>query len=106
MAGWFKNPNSRLSLLAIVGPAMILLSLGCDNPQPNRLGRRTVQVSDLPEQVIGAAKGSLPDVEFNDAWKNVDKDGTVHSYEVRGRNKNGKIREVRVSTSGEILEME
>jgi hypothetical protein len=36
----------------------------------------------------------------------VDKDGKVQSYEVRGRNENGKVREVRVSESGQILEME
>jgi hypothetical protein len=55
---------------------------------------------------MNAARQALPGVEFADAWKNMDKDSTLHSYEIRGRTKNGKIREVRVSPSGEILEME
>jgi hypothetical protein len=65
-----------------------------------------MNIDDLPAPIIDAAKKALPDVEFNDAWGNVDASGTVQSYEVRGRNAEGKIREVRVSLTGEILEME
>ena len=41
------------------------------------------------------------------AWKNLDRETkALHSYEVRGRAANGKVREVRVSTDGKVLEME
>ncbi len=89
-------------------PLLVLFSVlaGCSQESAGKLGRRTVSIAELPEPVIGAAKKELPDVEFSDAWKNLGKDGTLHSYEVRGKNKNGKTREVRVSPTGEILELE
>jgi hypothetical protein len=106
----FKTPTvlSRRSFVRRSLPLMILplLIAGCDGAGMGRLSRRTVEVSEIPEEVMGAAHKELPDVEFADAWKNLDKDGKLHSYEIRGRNKNGKIRELRVSPSGEILEVE
>ena len=49
----------------------------------------------------------MPNVEFKEAWQNLDSQGKLHSYEIRGRQaSDGKIREVRVSPTGEILESE
>ena len=56
------------------------------------------------DRLLGAAKKALPEIKFEEAWQNLDRDGKLTSYEVRGRASSGKIREVRVSTSGEILE--
>jgi hypothetical protein len=78
---------------------------GCSQ-ESDRLARRTVAIGDVPENVMEAAKKVLPDVDFQDAWKNVQKNGDLHSYEIRGRTGKGKIREVRVSPQGEVLEME
>ena len=50
---------------------------------------------------------AVPEVKLDEAWKNLDGEGKLHSYEIRGRNPaDGKIREVRVSVTGEILEKE
>ena len=50
---------------------------------------------------------SIPGVDLNEAWKNLERGGKLHSYEIRGKNTaNGKTREVRVSLTGEVLEME
>jgi hypothetical protein len=90
-----------------LGVATAALIAGCsDAERKPKFGRRIVQLTDVPETVMEAAKRELPDVEFTDAWKNVDQDGKLHSYEIRGKNKNGKTREARVSPSGEILETE
>ena len=86
---------------------LVLATAGCGEAiESLTLGRRAVEIGDVPESVMAAAKKTLPDVEFADAWKNVDRKGNLHSYEIRGRNANGKIREVRVSAAGEILEIE
>ncbi len=46
-------------------------------------------------------------MKLNEAWKNLASGGKLHSYEIRGKNAaDGKTREVRVSLTGEILEME
>ena len=79
---------------------------GCGSESSDRLARRSVPIAELPELVRAAAQKELPDVEFADAWKNLDKDGKLNSFEIRGRNKTGKIREVRVSATGEIIELE
>lgn len=70
------------------------------------MSRKEVKIADIPDDVMSAARKSLPGINFNEAWKNLDRDGKLHSYEIRGRASNGKIREARVSPTGEILEME
>ncbi|MGE3821163.1 MAG: hypothetical protein AB7I30_17255 [Isosphaeraceae bacterium] len=90
--------------------AMTLCALtlgGCgEHEEYKGTSRRVVAVKDLPENVLKAAKASLPGIDFQDSWSNHGPDGTLESYEVRGRAANGKIREVRVSLDGKILEME
>jgi hypothetical protein len=92
----------------LVMALMFLFGAGCggEDADKARLSRKPFTISEVPENVMAAAKAALPDVEFTDTWKNMDKDGKLHSYEIRGRNKVGKIRECRVSLTGEILEME
>jgi hypothetical protein len=69
--------------------------------------KQAVKIDEVPETVRTAAGKAIPGVKFNDAWKNLDREGKFHSYEIRGKNEaDGKIREVRVSLTGEILEME
>lgn len=87
--------------------AAILGTSGCETDLPSNTVRQPLELKELPEKVRGAAEKALPGVTMNDAWKNVDqKTRALHSYEIRGRAENGKVREVRVSESGEILEME
>ena len=52
------------------------------------------------------AKAALPDTDFTEAWKNVDREGKVHSYEIRGKTPSGKVREARVTAEGKLLETE
>lgn len=91
---------------ALVGFLLLALT-GCESELPPGNVRQTVEIGTLPAVVSKAAAKALPMVKFEDAWKNVDRETkALHSYEVRGRDKNGKVREVRVSTTGDILEME
>ena len=103
------RPCWRAILRRIHGlvPVLLLLLAGCsDSDSTDRLGRRSMSLADVPASVRAAAEKQLPDVTFADAWKNVERDGKLHSYEIRGKNNNGKTREVRVSPSGDILEVE
>lgn len=97
---------SRRAILAAPLVA-ILLAAGCgDSDRPAGLHRRDTEVAKVPEAITAAATKALPGVTFNEAWENLNDQGELHSYELRGRTANGKIREARVSTTGEILEME
>ena len=95
------RPWPSLALAAV-------LASGCGGPDEGegRMARRTMTLDEVPRAARDAASKALPGITFDEAWGNVDRDGTLHSYEVRGRAANGRIREVRVATDGEILEME
>jgi hypothetical protein len=85
-----------------------MLPIGCGEKaeESARMARRTMTVESIPDEVRTVGQEALPDITFEDAWANVDAEGVLHSYELRGRNDAGRIREVRVSPEGEILEME
>jgi hypothetical protein len=81
---------------------------GCSDPDlPPALTKQAVKFDEVPEVVRAAARKAVPQVTLNEAWKNIDREGKLHSYEIRGKNPaDGKIREVRVSLTGAILELE
>ena len=69
--------------------------------------KQAVKFDEVPENVRAAATKAIPGVNLNEAWKNLERGGKLHSYEIRGKNAaDGKTREVRVSLTGEILETE
>ncbi len=84
------------------------LDAGCgDADLPPGLTKKAVAFDQVPTGLRSAAKKANPHVDFKEAWQNLDRQGKLHSYEIRGRQaSDGKIREVRVSTTGEILESE
>lgn len=103
--------RSRLTRRVVSWVLLVSLSAlfapGChDADRPPGLSRRAVPIAEVPEAVVNAAKTTLPGIEFNEAWKNLDRDGKLHSYEIRGRSSNGKVREARVSAEGKVLETE
>ena len=96
----------------IVGIAALSVTVvgvsGCrDGDQPPELTKQAVKFDEVPDSIRTAARNAVPGVNFSEAWKNLDRAGKVHSYEIRGKKADdGKIREVRVSLTGEILETE
>ena len=69
--------------------------------------KKALDLDKVPPVVGKAARKTLPGVTLSDAFENVDAEGKLHSYEIRGRiPKTGKIREVRVGLDGKILEEE
>ena len=107
-AGSSSSPAFPRALKVAALSAALLSSPGCGDPDlPPALTKQAVKVDDVPEPVRTAARKAVPGVNLNEAWKNLDREGKLHSYEIRGKNAaNGKIHEVRVSLTGEILETE
>jgi hypothetical protein len=103
------NFMSLYRLLALlVGIATLGSLSGCaESDLPPGLTKKAIAIDEVPAEARAAAKKAIPSVDFKEAWQNLDGQGKLHSYEIRGRQaSNGKIREVRVSLSGEILESE
>ena len=76
---------------------LVCLAAGCGSAAKDEL----VPLEKVPENVMSAAKKTLPDVTFDQALKRSD-----GRYEVRGKDKTGKVRDVDISATGEILEVE
>jgi hypothetical protein len=83
-----------------------MLASGCGEHDEPAFGRHKVELAEVPESVMKSAQKELPQIKFEDAWQNLDSSRKVLSYEIRGRARSGKIREVRVSTEGKVLELE
>ena len=73
---------------------------GCGSAQPPAA---TVPVAfeDLPPAFVKTAKKELPGVRFDSAFRKPN--GTL---EIRGREKNGKVREVEIRPDGTVEEVE
>lgn len=98
----------RILAASVLGLVICNLGGGCsDHDLPPGITKKAVAFSEVPTKLTDVAKKEIPGVDFNEAWQNLDPQGKLHSYEIRGRQpSSGKIREVRVSLEGTILEAE
>jgi hypothetical protein len=76
---------------------MVFLAFGCSS----KIKDEPISLEKVPDNTLKIAKERLPTVNFEQAIKRSD-----GSYEVRGKDKNGKIRDIDISARGEILEVE
>lgn len=79
-----------LTLLAVVG---------CGGNKIEK--KEPISLDQVPENVMKVAKEKLPDVKFEQALKKANGD-----FEVRGKNKAGKIREIDIKPDGTVVEIE
>jgi hypothetical protein len=80
---------------------LLLVALGCQS-QPK--SDEPVPIDQVPSNVMEVARKQLPGYSFDTAYK-MKVDGK-DAYEVRGKDKRGKVREVEVSADGEVIEVE
>jgi hypothetical protein len=106
VSGVLRSLGAILKATAFV--AVVFGFPGCgDHDKLPEITKQAVKFEEVPENVRAAASKAIPGVKLNEAWKNLGSGGKLHSYEIRGKNaSDGKTREVRVSLTGEILEME
>jgi hypothetical protein len=104
----FISLGARLAIVALLVLGGVGLGGGCgESTPPPAITKKAVPFGEVPAELRLAAEKALPGVELDEAWQNLNNQGELHSYEIRGRQPStGKIREVRVSLAGEILEME
>lgn len=93
-AGW-------RSARALAVSALFLPAWGCGE---QGIHPETVPVAQVPPAIMKTAVKSLPNVKFDLARKF--KVGDQDAFEIRGKDPRGKIREVEISASGDVLEIE
>ena len=63
--------------------------------------KEAVSLDKVPENVMKVAKEKLPDVTFDRCVRKANGE-----YEVIGKNKEGKVREIDITPAGEVTEIE
>jgi hypothetical protein len=81
---------------------LLLFALGCGSKPPE--SDELVPLEQVPANVMEAARRALPGFKFDTAYK-MKVDGK-DAFEVRGKDIRGKVREVEVSTTGDVLAVE
>jgi uncharacterized membrane protein YkoI len=86
-----------------LAPALTLfaLTLGCEKePTADQI----LPLEQVPPNIMEIARKELPGYTFDTVYK-MKIDGK-DAYEIRGKDKRGKVREVEVSATGEVLAIE
>ena len=81
---------------------LLLFTLGCSSRPP--ASDPIVPLDQVPPQILEIARKQLPEYTFDTVYKM--KVNGKDAYEIRGKNSRGKVREVEISASGEVLEIE
>lgn len=84
--------------------AAVVLTLVCLGCGTKTAPTTVVPLSDISPDVMQVAQKALPNVKFDSARK-IQVNGE-DAFEIRGKMPSGKIREVEVSTSGKVIEVE
>ncbi|NBR06033.1 MAG: hypothetical protein EBT92_09700 [Planctomycetes bacterium] len=75
----------------------ILIGCGSEGEGP----KVQVKMEEVPPAALKTAQGKVPGMVFTEAF--LKKDGT---YELRGKTKTGKVREVEVKADGTFVDLE
>lgn len=87
--------RNAIVLLACV-LSVVLIGCGSKTPQ-----KTTIDLNDVPPSILKIAKEKLPGVTFTSAYKEPN-----GSYELRGKEKSGKVREIDIRPDGVVEELD
>jgi hypothetical protein len=86
------------SIVTILAALVLALVCGCGKDEKKK---EAVALDQIPENVMKAAKDKLPDVKFDRAVRKANGE-----YEILGKDKQGKVREIDLTPSGEVTEID
>lgn len=87
----------RATLTALLLSAAVGLT-GCGGAVEQKTA---MDLKDVPPEIMKIAKEKLPDVKFDSAWREAN-----GNYEIRGKTKSGKVREIDIRPDGTVAEMD
>jgi hypothetical protein len=85
-------------LIVVAGGAGAFYWRGGAHNEPKAV---VVPLKDVPEAFLKKARAALPDLTFDHAQRLPN-----GNYEIRGKLKSGKVREVELTSTGELVEVE
>lgn len=98
---WSAFDKTRAVFLILILATACVTGCGVGNVFD---GEELVPLEKIPAPVLEAAKKAIPGITFNKAWKS--KIEGQDAYEIVGKTKDGKTREVEVSVAGKVLNIE
>lgn len=87
--------------VSIIAATIVASLIGCGDGHERD---EVVPLDKVPARVTKAAVEKLPGVTFETAWK--EKTGGQDAYEIRGKTKEGKVRDCKVAADGNVLEVD
>jgi uncharacterized membrane protein YkoI len=81
--------------------AAISLLIGCSESAAER--KNPIALDKVPHEIIKIAQEEFPDLVFDSAFTETEDGQPV--FELKGKEKSGKIREVEVTKDGKILNL-
>jgi hypothetical protein len=81
---------------------MLLFAVGCESSPPK--SDEIVPIERVPANVMDVARKQLPGFTFDTVYRM--KIEGKDAYEIRGKDKRGKVREVEVSADGIVIAVE
>ena len=76
---------------------LLCLAIGCESKQPPKI----VPFNEVPADLLQRAQKELPEVKFDNAVRKSD-----GGLEIRGKDAQGKVRDVEFSVKGDLTEVE
>jgi hypothetical protein len=80
---------------------LLMLILGCSDKRENDM---PIPFEKVPPTLVKIASERLPGVSFQTAYKETK--GGKDVYELRGKTKEGKIRDLEITADGEVIEVD
>src|SRR5262249_31417259 len=93
-----RTGGRELLMRAMIGALLLALALGCGDNTPKSV---VVPLEEVPAPLLKKAQQELPNVKFDHARKLPN-----GNFEIRGKEKSGKVREVQLTPTGEVVEIE
>ena len=88
----------RMIVTALLVGLSSLTLTGCGEKK----GQKTpMELKDVPPEIMKVAKEKLPGVTFDSAWREPN-----GSFEVHGKTKTGKVREIDIAPDGTVTELD
>lgn len=83
---------------SLILQGLTLVILGCGGSEASKT---PLTMDEVPDNIKQVAKQKLPDVKFDQAFK--EPNGSI---ELRGKDKRGKVREIDIAPDGSVTEIE
>ena len=89
----------RATLTALLVGLSAIAPTGCGGPAKE--AKTAIELKDVPPEVMKVAKEKLPGVTFDAAYQEPN-----GSYELRGKDKTGKVRKIDIKPNGTVEEVD